>query len=67
MHNECMAEQGLTPRQQRGIEIAKAARLSKRGNVWLLPSQNGSSRYTVVYSLSSPACSCKDFELRGRS
>lgn len=54
-------------REQRGREIADRARIIKRGNAWIVPSQsldNGS--YAVTLESDNIRCTCPDFELRAK-
>jgi transposase len=53
-------------RQQRGMEIAATAKITRKGEAWLVPSQTGKgNRYTVIPSKDAPHCSCPDHETRG--
>lgn len=54
----------MNMREQKGIELAANARIVKRGNLWLVPSQAGGRKYSVNYDGEAPRCSCPDFELR---
>jgi transposase len=47
-------------RQQRGLEIAATAKLERKGAAWLVPSQSGKGRYTVLPDDQVPHCSCPD-------
>jgi transposase len=47
-------------RQQRGLEIAAVSKIEKKGAAWLVPSQSGKGRYTVVPDDEAPHCSCAD-------
>jgi transposase len=54
-------------REQRGREIAERARIVKRGNAWIVPSQsldNGS--YAVTLESGEVHCTCPDFDLRAK-
>ncbi len=51
-------------RQQRGMEIAARFRVRRTIGGWLVPSQSGAGRYTVVLG-ETPTCTCPDFETRG--
>jgi hypothetical protein len=55
----------LYEREQRGLRIAATCKLTKKGQVWLVPSQSGHGRYTVSPDPESPHCSCPDHETRG--
>lgn len=50
------------PRQQRGLEIAATAKIERKGGAWLVPSQSGKGRYTVIPHDETPHCSCPDHE-----
>lgn len=50
----------LEGRQQRGLEIAATAKIERKGGAWLVPSQSGKGRYTVVPDADAPHCSCPD-------
>ena len=47
-------------RQQRGLEIAAVAKIERKGAAWLVPSQSGKGRYTVLPDDQAPHCSCPD-------
>ncbi len=51
-------------RQQKGIELATQANITRNGNLWLVPSQRGSSAYTVNLEADKPHCTCRDYEFR---
>jgi len=55
----------LYEREQRGLRIAATCKLTKKGQVWLVPSQSGHGRYTVSPDPESPHCTCPDHETRG--
>lgn len=53
-------------REQRGALIAATCKLTKKGNIWLVPSSsNGSNKYTVSPDKEHPHCTCPDHETRG--
>jgi transposase len=53
-------------REQRGLLIAATSKLTRKGNVWLVPSSsNGSNKYTVCPDKEHPHCTCPDHETRG--
>jgi transposase len=58
-------QQELFEREQRGMRIAATCKLTKKGQVWLVPSQSGHGRYTVSPDPEAPHCSCPDHETRG--
>lgn len=53
-------------RQGRGLDIAAAARITRKGSRWFVPSQSGSGRYTVTLHSKRPHCTCPDYETTGR-
>jgi transposase len=50
------------PRQQRGLEIAATAKIERKGAAFLVPSQSGNGRYTVIPDASAPHCTCPDHQ-----
>jgi hypothetical protein len=55
----------MNPREERGLALADAAKISRTRNGWVVPSQNGRGRYTVSLDGDSPRCNCPDHEIRG--
>ncbi len=55
----------MTPREERGLVIAATKKLIQKGKIWLVPSQNGGSKYTVCPDHETPFCSCPDHEDTG--
>src|ERR1041385_5924761 len=47
----------MEPRQQKAIEIAAKAKLTRKGDTWLVPSQSDPNPQ-------APTCTCPDFEAR---
>jgi transposase len=58
-------QQELFEREHRGQQIATTCTLTKKGRVWLVPSQSGHGRYTVNPDPEAPHCTCPDHETRG--
>ena len=55
----------MEAREQRGLEIAATKTLRRKGDLWLVPSQAGSSTYVVdPTERRGTTCSCPDFETR---
>jgi SWIM zinc finger len=55
----------MSERQHKALVIAAKTKLSKKGDVWLVPSQSGNGNYKVnVNDPDWPTCNCPDFELR---
>ena len=55
----------MDPREQRGLELAKAANISRNGKGWCVPSQTNGRRYNVSLDGESPRCTCPDYQYRG--
>lgn len=55
----------MEAREQRGLELARAAKIRRKGEGWVVPSQNGGRRYNVNLDGETPNCSCPDYEFRG--
>jgi transposase len=49
-------------RQQKGLEIAATSKIERKGGAWLVPSQSGAGRYTVVPDNEAPHCTCPDHQ-----
>jgi transposase len=56
----------MTPREERGLVIAATKKLTQKGKVWIVPSQNGNNKYTVCPDHETPYCSCPDHEETGQ-
>src|SRR5208337_1652291 len=58
---------GVEARQQRGLQIAALARIDKKDDVYIVPSQTDPRhpKYEVHYHDKHPTCTCPDFETRG--
>jgi transposase len=55
----------MSEREQKALVIAAKSKLTKKGDVWLVPSQSGDDRYKVNNADPDwPTCTCMDFELR---
>ncbi len=52
----------IDARQQRGLAIAALFKITQKGKVWIVPSQTGSGKYTVVPDKEQPHCTCPDHE-----
>jgi transposase len=53
----------MSMREAKGRDIADKFKIARNGNLWLVPSQSGSGKYTVAADASK--CSCPDFEFHG--
>src|ERR1051325_5429172 len=54
----------LTEREQKAVAIATHTKLVRKGDLWFVPSQSSTKRYTVNPDPESPRCTCPDFEFR---
>jgi transposase len=72
MENKMVITDGITagiePRKQRGLEIAALARIEKKGNYYIVPSQTNprATKYKVWMNPAKPVftCTCADHETR---
>lgn len=53
----------MDEREQRGLVIAATARIQRKGDAWVVPSQTMNGKYTVTPG-DDGCCSCPDYELR---
>jgi transposase len=56
----------MDAREERGQIIATTKKLRRKGDLWIVPSQNGNGSYVVdpTEMFNGPTCSCPDFEER---
>lgn len=59
-----MEERSIEARKQKGMEIAKTARITRTEKGWKVPSQSGSGYYLVVSNGFEAKCDCPDYETR---
>jgi len=59
---DALAQQAI--RAQRGLKIATEKRITKRGPVWVVPSQSHGGSYVVENDGVRSTCTCPDHELR---
>src|SRR5436853_6245900 len=53
----------MEPREIKGLEIAAKSKLTRKGNLWLVPSQTTKEqKYTVAVDGEKPECTCRDHE-----
>ncbi|HUQ71978.1 MAG TPA: transposase [Planctomycetaceae bacterium] len=55
----------MEAREERGLTIAALFPIKRKGNAWVVPSQSGNGKYTVVPHPEHFHCSCPDHETRG--
>ncbi len=55
-------QQQLTEREIKALQIAAKSKLTRKGNLWLVPSQAGHGEYQVNPDPDSPNCTCPDHE-----
>jgi transposase/predicted nucleic acid-binding Zn finger protein len=53
----------MSIREKKGREIAEKSKITRKGNLWLVPSQRGCGMLYKV-DLDAERCSCPDFEIR---
>ena len=49
-------------RQERGLMIAALSKITQKDGAWIVPSQSGNGKYTVVLDGAYTTCSCPDYE-----
>ena len=55
----------MEEREIKGLQIAAKTKLTRKGKLWLVPSQSGiPEKYSVELSEGNPQCTCRDFEFR---
>jgi transposase len=54
----------LSERQIKALQIAATSKLTRKGDVWIVPSQAGHGEYKVHPDPQAPKCDCPDFEFR---
>lgn len=54
----------MTDREIKALQIAAKSKLTRKGNVWFVPSQAGHGEYKVSHDLFSARCTCPDYESR---
>lgn len=59
-----MTEKQITDREIKALQIAAKSKLTRKGKVWLVPSQAGHGEYQVRPDPQTPRCTCPDFEFR---
>ena len=57
-------ERQITDREIKALQIAAKHKLTRKGNVWFVPSQAGHGEYQVRPDPQAPRCTCPDFEFR---
>jgi transposase len=58
----------MEAREIKGLEIAAKTKLTRKGNMWLVPSQSGiQEKYSVNLNEEKPGCSCRDYEFRNEN
>lgn len=54
----------MDERQQKALVIAATAKIQKKGDAWVVPSQTLVGTYRVTFTSEGGRCSCPDFEKR---
>lgn len=52
----------ITEREIKALQIAAKSKLTRKGNVWTVPSQAGHGEYEVNPDPQTPRCTCPDHE-----
>jgi len=59
-----LKERQISDREIKALQIAAKHKLTRKGNVWFVPSQAGAGEYEVRPDPQAPRCTCPDFEYR---
>jgi transposase len=59
-----LTERQISDREIKALQIAAKSKLTRKGKVWIVPSQAGHGEYQVRPDPQSPRCTCPDFEYR---
>src|SRR5258706_8323700 len=51
----------MEEREIKGLQIAAKSKLTRKGKLWLVPSQSSTERYKVAMT-DKPECNCRDHE-----
>jgi len=54
----------ISDREIKALQIAAKHKLTRKGNVWFVPSQAGKGDYEVRPDPQAPRCTCADYEFR---
>ena len=57
-------ERQITDREVKALQIAAKQKLTRKGNVWFVPSQGGAGEYEVRPDPQAPRCTWSDYEYR---
>jgi transposase len=57
-------ERQISDREIKALQIAAKHKLTRKGNVWFVPSQAGRGDYEVRPDPQAPRCTCPDYEFR---
>ena len=58
------ADRQLSEREIKALQIAAKHKLTRKGKVWIVPSQAGHGEYEVRPDPQAPRCTCPDYEFR---
>ena len=59
-----LSDRQISDREIKALQIAAKHKLTRKGNVWLVPSQAGRGEYEVRPDPQAPRCTCADYEFR---
>lgn len=51
-------------RAVKGLEIAAHSKITRKGELWVVPSQRSGKKYTVDLNHGAPSCTCPDYKSR---
>jgi transposase len=58
----------MEDREIKGLEIAAKSKLTRKGKMWLVPSQSGiQEKYSVDVNEAKAECTCRDYEFRNEN
>jgi len=57
-------ERQVSDRNIKALQIAATSKVTRKGNVWIVPSQAGHGEYEVRPDPPAPRCTCPDYEIR---
>jgi hypothetical protein len=55
----------MDARQEKALVIAAKSKITRKGDLYVVPSQSGAGKYEVNPDPVYPRCTCPDFEVRG--
>lgn len=56
----------MQAREQKGLQIAHTAEITRLDNLWIVPSQTSAKKYAVDLDAERPSCTCPDYKKNDR-